>query len=465
MLTLKSFAMCNRSVGFVSALMLFSIGLFYSPVKAQTDDEGVPPWQRPPKHVSHARSGAIEKTAYNRTTESTSEGEVINKRSGSAYTPHVPSELESGNFVDNEESERNIWSDDECLDCGYENCLNPFANRLWVRGEFLAMWGKSANVPPLVTTSNAADAGVLGRSSTQILFGGRFEDPGIYPGGRLTVGYKCNPCEDTGLEASYMFLSNKGVTLSADSTTTPIIARPFFNVQTPGQDAVIIALPNSDPSLNQTGSINASLTNEFYSLEMLWRQGMQTQCGRQLNFLAGYRYGNFNEILAINSSTQFLGATTQISDRFSAENVFHGAELGISTKKRYCRWTVELLGKFALGNTRSTLDMRGSTIISTGTTTQSGLLAPPVNISHIEENNFTVIPELGITLGYDLTDRLRASLGYTFLYWSRVARPSDQIDMNVNVGNVSTSPPAPMFRYVPGDYWVQGCTAGLEFRF
>ena len=34
--------------------------------------------------------------------------------------------------------------------------------------------------------------------------------------------------------------------------------------------------------------------------------------------------------------------------------------------------------------------------------------------------------ELGVTLGFDLTERLQATFGYTFMYWSRVARPGDR---------------------------------------
>ena len=42
------------------------------------------------------------------------------------------------------------------------------------------------------------------------------------------------------------------------------------------------------------------------------------------------------------------------------------------------------------------------------------------------------MPEIGFTLGYDLTSRLKATVGYTLLYWSNVARPGDQIDLNVD---------------------------------
>ncbi len=342
------------------------------------------------------------------------------------------------------------------------------------------MFGKSPSVPPLATTSGPGttrpNAGVLGLASTGTLFGNENEDFGIFPGGRFTLGYRCGPCEESGLEVVYMFLGEKSASFSADDQSFPIIARPFFNVETSLQDSLVVAFP-----AQQTGSINVDLSNEFNSLEMLWRQSTITQNGRRVDFLVGYRYGHFAEILNIDSTSTFIsqvglipvGTISQVSDRFSALNDFQGGEFGISTKKQFCRWSVEFLGKFAVGNTRSKVSISGSSSItsppSPPVTSNSGLLALPTNIGTFEENNFTVIPEFGVTIGYDLTCRLKASLGYTFLYWSRVARPSDQIDLSVNPSQLSsgtlTGNPAPQFHFTPGDYWVQGLTVGLDYRF
>ena len=81
----------------------------------------------------------------------------------------------------------------------------------------------------------------------------------------------------------------------------------------------------------------------------------------------------------------------------------------------------------------------------------------------------TVIPEFGVTLGYDLTPCLRATVGYTLLYWSQVARPGDQIDLDVNLSQIKPSglvgPARPEFNWVGSDVWVQGSSAGLNYRF
>ena len=69
----------------------------------------------------------------------------------------------------------------------------------------------------------------------------------------------------------------------------------------------------------------------------------------------------------------------------------------------------------------------------------SGVLAQGTNIGLVETNSVTVMPELGIKLGFFLNRRMKLSAGYNFIYWSKVARPGDQIDIDVNSSQI---PPA-----------------------
>ncbi len=79
------------------------------------------------------------------------------------------------------------------------------------------------------------------------------------------------------------------------------------------------------------------------------------------------------------------------------------------------------------------------------------------------------MPEIGLTLGYDLTPRLKATVGYTLLYWSDVARPGDQIDLNVDpaqlAGPHQTTGAKPAFVLHTSDFWAQGLNLGLDYRF
>ena len=120
-------------------------------------------------------------------------------------------------------------------------------DRFWFRSEYLVWWDKSANLPALATTSPQGtaynQAGVLGQSGTTVLFGGSV-DPGAQSGARFTFGYWLSDCHNQGLEVSYMFLGNKAAAFNESSQGDPILARPFYNVQTGAKDSTVIAYSN-----------------------------------------------------------------------------------------------------------------------------------------------------------------------------------------------------------------------------
>ena len=81
-----------------------------------------------------------------------------------------------------------------------------------------------------------------------------------------------------------------------------------------------------------------------------------------------------------------------------------------------------------------------------------------------------MVPELGFTLGYQLTRRIRTNLGYSMIYWGNVARAGEQIDRNINpnqfpfAAGAVVPPNRPQFQFEQTDYWVQGLSFGGEFR-
>ena len=72
-------------------------------------------------------------------------------------------------------------------------------------------------------------------------------------------------------------------------------------MNTVAEDSLIIAYPGE-----QTGSLNISAANELNSLEVLYRQGLLRQGNRELDLLVGYRYGRFNENVAISQTSNYL---------------------------------------------------------------------------------------------------------------------------------------------------------------
>jgi hypothetical protein len=366
--------------------------------------------------------------------------------------------------------------------CRWPDIFYP-CGRLSFRGEYLGWWTKGAKLPSLATTSPAAtprsQAGVLGESGTEILFGGGDVDLGVSSGARFSLAYWFSPCRDVGLDVTYLFLGNKAATFDDTSDGGVIIARPFLNVTTGLQDSVIIAYPGQ-----QKGFLNIRSDNELDSLELVFRKALFQECNRQLDFLLGYRFARFDETLSIEESSTFIsqvgdirqGTIIAASDRFGVRNEFNGAEIGIAAKSRCCRWSLELLTKLAMGNTRSLVNINGATTVTvpgqSPVNSNGGVLALPTNSTpngDYQRNDFSVIPEFGINVGYDLTCRLKATFGWTFLYWSHVMRPGDQIDTELNP---TQFPPgtlsglaAPQFRPATSDFWAQGINVGLDYRY
>jgi hypothetical protein len=106
-------------------------------------------------------------------------------------------------------------------------------------------------------------------------------------------------------------------------------------------------------------------------------------------------------------------------------------------------------------------------------TLPGGILALPTNIGHQSKDDFSVIPEAEIRLGYQVTKHLSAFVGYNFMYWSSVVRPGEQINRNLTptiipsffefTPGAPATQPAPLFKTT--DFWAQGINFGMELRF
>ncbi|MGA2617385.1 MAG: BBP7 family outer membrane beta-barrel protein [Thermoguttaceae bacterium] len=363
--------------------------------------------------------------------------------------------------------------------CGpCDPCYSPLHGCLWVRGEYLLWWTRGSALPPLVTTSPAGTtpdvAGVLGQPGTRVLFGDQTVNTDVHSGERITLGYWFEPCHCIGIEASYLGMGREATSFFAASPETPIVARPYFDTQTDTQSAMLIAHPDF-----LRGSVNVDAATELQAVEVLLRPNLFWRPCDRMDFLVGWRNARLDESLRISQFSEWTasqgqivaGTTKSLFDLFDTENQFQGAELGVVYQQHIGRWSLETLMKLGLGNTHSRVLIDGmttTTVPNGGTTTfTGGLLAQQTNIGQHDKNQFSMIPELGVTAGCDLTCRLRATFGYTFLYWSRVARSADQLDPNVSQlpPEAPTGAHRPAFAFVTNDFWGQGVNFGLEYRF
>jgi hypothetical protein len=129
----------------------------------------------------------------------------------------------------------------------------------------------------------------------------------------------------------------------------------------------------------------------------------------------------------------------------------------------------------AFGNNHQTTVINGTTTITNGPDVlnfSEGAFALATNSGVHPRDEFVVIPQLGVEMGYQLTCRCRAYLGYNLIYWSPVMRAGDQIDLNIDPHNFPGGTPLPggashfpQYLARESNFWAQGINLGTEIRF
>jgi hypothetical protein len=337
---------------------------------------------------------------------------------------------------------------------------------------------QNSQIPLLLVTSPTPQPAFGVAPGTVPVFGNSDIAPQDRTGGRITLGWWANPCQTWGIEGSYFFLSSSGNDFAVRSNGVNNLARPFFNVNPVAGGAPGRPVPDFEPLGN--GLFTASTSNEFWGADLNARFNLCRGCMYRIDGLAGFRYLRFDEQLNITES--FAGTFVQndvvhtvsgsLVDNFKVTNDFYGGQLGLIGS--ICRgpWSLELTTKVALGSTHESVDRFGSqTAVDNGVrvTRPFGLLVQPSNIGNRSNDVFAVVPEVGLNLGYQLTPHLKIFGGYDFLYWSNVARVSDQVDPVLNVNSrvfpitqpVGAVQPTAVVRDT--SFWAQGFNVGLKF--
>jgi hypothetical protein len=368
--------------------------------------------------------------------------------------------------------------------CPTAACCEPCgpAGRFWVSGEYL-YWTTSGNpLPPLVTAAPnnnpRTNAGNLGDRGTDILFGGQRANNDWRSGFRVSAGMWLDDCQTLGVESDFFMLGQSRDQATFGIANRSIVSRPFFNVLTGRQDTELVEFPNV---INGRVSID--------SKSDLWGVGGNMvknvccdPCGRT-DLLLGFRYINLTDDLTIREDlTSLPGATGvpagtrfQIEDRFRTENNIYAVTLGFNRERRFSHYFVGVRSTVGLGWNNQSTEISGSTTITPpggpSTTYSGGLLTQPSNIGRYTSTRFVVVPEVGLKLGCQVTEHTRAWVGYNFLYVSDVVRSGDAIDLRVNTNQIPprnapvTGPAVPAYTGNRTDFWAQGLSVGLEFRF
>jgi hypothetical protein len=360
--------------------------------------------------------------------------------------------------------------------------------RFYLDGQYLLWWIRRDHAPPLATTGDAQGgrnpfAGALGQPDTVILNNGDRITEEPRHGARFYAGYYLDCDYSKAIELGGFFLPTATTHFDLSSAQTGgVLARPFLNLNQNMESLQGIAFPGVS-----RGSVHITSPSDLSGVEANMLCKLCCGCDSRLDLLGGFRFLNLRESLTITEDIQenaglpdpFNGTHVVVTDSFATSNRFYGGQIGLSGGWKCGDFTIDGRATLAMGDTHQTLTIQGSQQFPPGTSNVSplpgGLLALNSNIGTFNRDRFSVVPEVRVSLGYNLTDCVRASIGYNFLYWTNVIRPGEQIDRGLDLtripnfaappGTVPLATPRPAVLFRESDFWAQGLVFGLEITF
>ena len=359
-------------------------------------------------------------------------------------------------------AEDTCCSDGRCGSCTH--CCRQMD--IWGSAEFLLWWAKGGVTPALVTTSPSGTpqgaAGVL--PGAEVLFGRSYLGDQVQAGGRVTLGIWLDEAHNVG--AGGRFYATTGHSDSFTSSGEEILARPFFNVLLDQNDSLLVNFPGV-----VSGELEADYSNEnFLGAEAFMTIMMQRNRCRRIDLIGGYQFLRLDDRLIIDSTHNITQAGVQldIRDHFAAQNEFHGGQIGLRGQMMRGCWSLDALGKVALGSMRQEVSISGRTQVAPGANFEGGLLALPTNIGEHQRDKFAWIPEMTLNLRYHATPNVSFHVGYTILWISDVVTSGRHIDTGVNptqIGGPLVGPARPAFDFQDESYWLQGINFGVNWDF
>jgi hypothetical protein len=348
--------------------------------------------------------------------------------------------------------------------------------RLSISAEALLWWFKGSPAPvPLVSNGRLDEAG------TKVFLGGKDLDTNPNSGFRVTVGYSLT--DRWGAEGSVLYLLDRSTSRTAGSSGqigSQDLLIPFFDVTLPGENTTFLSSEG-----RFAGRAKEELSNSLLGAELNGTMKLLSATPWRVDLLGGLRYLNLRETYTFTTSSPNVAPQPadvfQTKDEFDAANNFYGAQLGVRARYDRGAWFASSAVKFALGAMIQSVDVDG--FLETNDFNDlgppqrfpGGYFAQPTNIGRHTRSVFAVVPEVGLNIGYRITEWLSVLVGYTFLYTNSVARPAQQIDRTINPTQsaafggtpptVPEGPAHPTFKFNGSDFWAQGLNVGLVGRF
>lgn len=380
---------------------------------------------------------------------------------------------------------------------------------VYARAEYLLWWVKGAPLSiPLVSTGpvNTTHHGWLINSDATVLYGSPYapakggndtQDFPAFSGGRFTFGLWLGREQRFAVEASAFALQRRtaGFEIRSNSSGLPVINIPTYNNvsyntgrgYSPPQeeDGLSVAVPSDSTRVDGDRGIlmgGVKITNSlrFWG----WDAGGVVNLFRgsswELSGTIGYRYLDLSEALNLDLDItgvdrSYAGQSGAISEVFQTRNQFFGGFLGLRGRYVTGPFFVDLMMRCALGASHEVFNIWGYyyayNFYAPYATGPQGVFAQPANQGRTSKDEFTVVPELQIKIGFAPTSWLNATISYDYLYFGSTLRPGDQLNRSVPKGQTfqqggpvsSTTSPVRLFN--PSSFHAHGVSFGLDFRY
>ncbi len=357
---------------------------------------------------------------------------------------------------------------------------------LFFEAEYQYLWARGAYLPPLVTTSPVGDgienAGVLGEPGTVLLFGDDRTSSGPRSGLRLRGTAAIDIPHRWWLIADWFALPADADRFVASSPGDPILARPFDDRAIGGPNAELVSFPDL-----VAGCIRVEASHDVWGAgiavcrNLVHLPGDRGESGSRVDLLIGYRFLELTDNVWIDerlrvtatSSPILLDTEFGVSDEYRSVSRFHGVDLGLRGEWSRNRYFVSGELRAALGQADHCLDQFGWTAVSVpgvgAVSFPGGLLVGSQTMGVSRDREFAVVPQAELRVGRQITDQLRLSVGYSFLYWSQVVRAGEHIATTIDSTQLPSADSHPAATHeIPlfsSSYWTQGITANLEWRY